>query len=255
MDAAAGNFRTAAGQCPIGMTSWGGAMTRNEIFKAMREELKEIRRKALLADRDTVRMKELQEQLTVSTRGQDYGEACSSSHVFRASVVEGQAVQKELDALQVEQAACLDAVKRYKAVVRQCCFYYMCDVLEARYFKGCSWRAVGAAVRLSENKARAIEQQALLLLASRLHGWRPGYMAQEELDGVGPDECRARYLDAVAHWAAVERGRALGQSLDRARAAVDCLAGHLGIPAEQVRNDFERAYDGAGQGNSTRVEL
>ena len=211
-----------------------------------------MRRKVLSADRDAVRMKELQEQLAVSTHGQDYSRAYSSAHTFRASVVEGQAVrrdriQQELDALQVERAACLDAVEQYKAVVRRCCFHDMCDVLEARYFKGCSWRTVGAVVKLPENKARAIEQQALLLLALHIHGWRPGYMAQEELDGVGPDECRARYLDAVAHWAAVERGRALGQSLDRARAAVDCLASRLGIPAEQVRNDFERAYAGAGQ--------
>ena len=76
-------------------------------------------------------------------------------------------------------------------------------------------------------------------------------MKQEELEGVGVDECRARYQDAVAHWAAVERvaverGRTLGQSLDRARAAVDCLASRLGLSAEQVRNDFERAYAGAG---------
>lgn len=235
-------------------------MTRNEIFKAMREELKEMRRKVLSADRDAVRMKDLQERLAVSMHGQDYSRAYSSGHTFRASAVEGQAIQREhiqqeLDALQVERAACLDEVERYKAVVRRCCFHDMCDVLEARYFKGYSWRVVGAVVRMPESKARAIEEQALLLLALHLHGWRPGYMAQKELDGVGADECRARYLDAVAHWAAVERGRALGQSLDRARAAVDCLASHLGIPAEQVRNDFERAYDGAGQGNSTRVEL
>lgn len=235
-------------------------MTRNEVLKAMREELKAMRRKVLSADRDAVRMKELQEGLAVSMHGQDYSRAYSSAHTFHLSAVEGQAVrrdriQQELDALQVERAACLDEVERYKAVVRRCCFHDMCDVLEARYFKGCSWRTVGAVVRLPENKARAIEQQALLLLALHIHGWRPGYMAQEELDGVGPDECRARYLDAVAHWAAVERGRALGQSLDRARAAVDCLASRLGIPAEQVRKDFERAYDGAGQDHSTRVEL
>lgn len=222
-------------------------MTRNEICKAMRAELKEIRHKALSADRDAIRMKELQEQLAVNTRGQDYSRAASSVYTFQASAVEGQAVrreyiQRELDALQKERAACLDAVKQYKAVVRQCCFYDMCDVLEARYFKGCSWRTVGAVVGLPENKARAVEQQALLLLALHIHGWRPGYMAQEELDGVGPDECRARYQDAVAHWAAVERGRALGQSLDRARAAVDCLASRLGLPTEQVRKDFERAY-------------
>ncbi|WP_278503563.1 hypothetical protein [Mitsuokella multacida] len=231
-------------------------MTRNEICKAMRAELKEIRHKALSADRDAIRVKELQEQLAVNTRGQDYSRAASSVHTFRASAVEGQAVrreyiQRELDALQKKRAACLDAVEQYKAVVRRCCFYYMYDVLEARYFKGFQWRVVGAAVGMPESKARAIEEQALLLLALRLHGWRPGYMTQEELEGVGLDECRARYQDAVVHWAAVEhvvveRGRPLGKSLDRARAAVDCLASRLGIPAEQVRKDFERAYAGGG---------
>ena len=70
--------------------------------------------------------------------------------------------------------------------MRRCCFHDMCDVLEARYFKGYSWRVVGTVVRMPESKARAVEEQALLLLALHLHGWRPGYMAQEELDGVGP---------------------------------------------------------------------
>ena len=116
-------------------------MTRNEICKAMREELKEIRHKALSADRDAIRIKELQEQLAVSTRGQDCSRAASSAHTFLASAVEGQAVrreyiQRELDTLQKERAACLDAVEQYKAVVRRCCFYYMYDVLEARYFNG-----------------------------------------------------------------------------------------------------------------------
>ena len=59
-------------------------MTRNEICKAMREELKEIRHKALSADRDAIRIKELQEQLAVSTRGQDCSRAASSAHTFLA---------------------------------------------------------------------------------------------------------------------------------------------------------------------------
>lgn len=234
-------------------------MERNEILRAMRGEMKAIRGRAAFADCCAVRMKELRDQLAVSTHGQDYGQACSSSSC-QASAVEGQAVwrdriQRELDELQKERAACLEEVEQCRAVVRRCCFYYMCDVLEARYFKGLQWREVGAAVGLPVNKAKAIEVQALLHMALCLHHWRPGYMAQEELDGVGLDECRARYQDAVEHWAAVERGQALGQAIERARAAVDCLASHLGIPAEQVRKDFERAYDGAGQGNSTRVEL
>lgn len=231
-------------------------MIRNEICKAMRAELKEIRHKALSADRDAIRMKELQEQLAVNTRGQDYSRAASSVHTFQASAAEGQAVrreyiQRELDALQKERAACLEEVEQCRAVVRRCCFYYMCDLLEARYFKSLQWREIGAAVGLPVNKAKAIEVQALLHMALCLHHWRPGYMAQEELDGVSVEECQARYQDAVEHWAAVERvaverGRTLGHSLDRARAAVDCLASRLGLPAEQVRKDFERAYAGGG---------